>query len=41
MSATALPAQPPIDFSVDRPFVFVLRDRGTGAVLFTGVVSHP
>ena len=41
MSATALPAQPPIEFVVDRPFVFVLRDLGTGAVLFTGVVSHP
>jgi serpin B len=41
ISATAMPAPPRIDFVVDRPFAFVLRDRGTGAVLFTGVVSHP
>jgi serpin B len=38
---TALPAQPPVDFIVDRPFAFVLRDVKTGAVLFTGVVSRP
>ena len=41
ISATALPAQPPIAFIVDRPFAFVLRDVKTGAVLFTGVVSRP
>ena len=41
ISAAALPAQPPIAFIVDRPFAFVLRDVKTGAVLFTGVVSHP
>ena len=28
-------------FIADRPFVFVLRDIKTGAVLFTGVVSRP
>ena len=38
---TAVPAPPPVDFVVDRPFVFVLRDTRTGAVLFTGVVSRP
>ncbi len=41
ISATAVMAQPPIDFVVDRPFAFVLRDVKTGAVLFTGVVSRP
>jgi len=41
ISAAALPAQPPIDFVVDRPFAFVLRDVKTGAVLFAGVVSRP
>jgi serpin B len=38
---TAVPAPPPVDFVVDRPFAFVLRDTGTGTVLFTGVVSRP
>jgi serpin B len=38
---TAVPAPPPVDFVVDRPFAFVLRDIRTGAVLFTGVVSRP
>ena len=41
ISATAMPAPPRINFVVDRPFAFVLRDLKTGAVLFTGVVSHP
>jgi serine protease inhibitor len=34
-------APPPTKFIADRPFVFVLRDLNTGAVLFTGVVSRP
>jgi len=41
ISATAMPAPPPIEVVVDRPFAFVLRDTRTGAVLFTGVVSRP
>ena len=41
ISASALPAQPPVEFVVDRPFAFVLRDVKTGAVLFMGVVSRP
>jgi serpin B len=41
ISASALPAQPPVEFVVDRPFAFVLRDVKTGAVLFIGVVSRP
>ena len=31
----------PIEMIVDRPFVFVLRDRATGAVLFLGRVADP
>ena len=38
---TAVPAPPRTEFIVDRPFVFVLRDLRSGAVLFTGVVSRP
>lgn len=39
--ATAVPPQPAIAFDVDRPFVFVLRDTLTQAILFLGVVSQP
>jgi serpin B len=38
---TAVVGGPIINFTVDRPFVFVLRDTRSGAVLFTGVVSRP
>jgi serpin B len=38
---TAVPLPPKTKFIADRPFVFVLRDLKTGAVLFTGVVSRP
>ena len=41
ISPTAIQAPPRIEFVVDRPFAFVLRDTKTGAVLFAGVVSHP
>ena len=41
ISATAMPAPPPIEVVVDRPFAFALRDLKTGAALFAGVVSHP
>ena len=41
ISGTAVPAPPRTRFIVDRPFVFVLRDTRTGAVLFMGSVSDP
>lgn len=31
----------PFPFKVDRPFIFVVRDRETGAVLFLGRVTDP
>jgi serpin B len=31
----------PIELVVDRPFVFAVRDRATGAVLFLGRVADP
>jgi serpin B len=38
--ATSAPAKARA-FVVDRPFLFVIRDRPTGAVLFSGRVSRP
>lgn len=36
-----MPPAPPVSFHVDRPFLFVLRDRVAGAVLFMGRVEDP
>jgi serpin B len=37
----SMPADPPIDLTIDRPFVFFLRDMATGAVLFVGQYVKP
>jgi serine protease inhibitor len=34
-------ARPPIEFLVDRPYVIVIRDDATGAVLFIGRITNP
>lgn len=36
-----MPMAPPVAFHVDRPFMFVLLDRVSGAVLFMGRVDDP
>jgi serpin B len=42
MEATAAPVEEePILLTVDRPFLYALRDRETGAVLFLGRVTSP
>jgi serpin B len=42
MRATAFrPMAPPVEFRADRPFVFVLRDRSSGLVLFLGRLADP
>jgi serpin B len=41
ISSSSARGGPMVSFVVDRPFVFVLRDTGTGAVIFEGLVSHP
>jgi serpin B len=33
--------EPPLPFHVDRPFLFLIRDRPTNLLLFIGKVSHP
>lgn len=40
MSLTSVPASPVV-FQADRPFVFLIRERGQGGILFMGRVSDP
>jgi serpin B len=40
MALTAAPAKP-VEVTVDRPFVFAIRDIETGALLFVGRVVDP
>jgi serpin B len=41
MELTSAPMGEPITFSVDRPFVYMIRDQQTGTVLFLGRVMDP
>lgn len=41
VEGAGMPPAPPVSFHVDRPFLFVLRDRVSGAVLFMGRVEDP
>ncbi|MGQ9545661.1 MAG: serpin family protein [Dehalococcoidia bacterium] len=40
MKLTAMPGQP-VEVTIDRPFMFLIRDIETGAILFVGRVSNP
>jgi len=40
MKLTAVP-EPPVEVNIDRPFIFLIRDIETGAVLFIGRVLNP
>jgi serpin B len=40
MRETAVPDQP-VEVTIDRPFIFLIRDIETGAILFVGRVLNP
>ena len=40
MELTAMPEEP-VEVTVDRPFIFLIRDIETGAILFVGRVMNP
>jgi serpin B len=41
VGTTAMPMEPKVVFRADRPFLFLIRHRPTGAVLFLGRLANP
>ncbi|HHX13155.1 MAG TPA: serpin family protein [Clostridiales bacterium] len=40
VNTTSMPLDPPINFIVDVPFVFTIRDKATGTILFIGEMNN-
>lgn len=41
MTNASASMQPPVEFTADHPFMFVIKDNETGAILFLGQMNHP
>jgi serpin B len=41
MKETAMPVDPPVEVTIDQPFIFLIRDIDTNAILFVGRVLNP
>ena len=41
VGVTSIPMEPPVQVNIDRPFIFLIRDIKTGAIIFVGHVLNP
>ena len=41
VGTTSIPQEPPVEVTIDRPFIFLIRDIETSAILFVGRVLNP